>query len=89
EPYEDLDDEEEDPEKDPKMDLDEEEEEEDPEMDVDNKEEEEPLPASPPPLSPLRTPPHVSESSSDYNIPVTTTTTVGRPVTPPNWVAAE
>ncbi|GKC48460.1 hypothetical protein Tco_1066182, partial [Tanacetum coccineum] len=45
EPYEDLDDEEEDPEEDPKMDLDEEEEEEDPEMDVDNKEEEEPLPA--------------------------------------------
>ncbi|GJZ08578.1 hypothetical protein Tco_0542861 [Tanacetum coccineum] len=67
EPYEDLDDEEEDP----KMDLDEEEEEEDPEIDVDNKEEE-PLPASPPPLSPLRTPPPVSESSYDSNIPVTT-----------------
>ncbi|GJW63644.1 hypothetical protein Tco_0115528 [Tanacetum coccineum] len=40
------------------MDLDEEEE--DHEMDVDD-EEEEPLPASPPPLSPLRTPPPVSD----------------------------
>ncbi|GJT81772.1 hypothetical protein Tco_1056114 [Tanacetum coccineum] len=77
EPYEDLDDEEEDPEEDPKMDLDEEEE--DPKMDIDDEEEEEPLPASPPPLSPLRTPPPVSESSSDSDIPVTTTTTVGRP----------
>ncbi|GJV71181.1 hypothetical protein Tco_1491176, partial [Tanacetum coccineum] len=62
---------------DPKMDLDKEEE--DPEMDVDDEEEEEPLPASPPPLPLLRTPPHVSESSSDFDIPVITTTTVGRP----------
>ncbi|GKB25901.1 hypothetical protein Tco_0865302 [Tanacetum coccineum] len=67
----------EDSKEDPEMDLDEEEE--DPEMDVDDEEEEEPLPASPPPLSPLRTPPHVSEFSSDSDIPVTTTTTVGRP----------
>ncbi|GKD13816.1 hypothetical protein Tco_1198223 [Tanacetum coccineum] len=59
------------------MDLDEEED--DPEMDVDDEEEEEPLPTSPPPLSPLGIPPHVSEFSSDYDIPVTTTTTVGRP----------
>ncbi|GKD31016.1 hypothetical protein Tco_1241794 [Tanacetum coccineum] len=66
EPYLDLDDEEEDPEKGP-------------EMDVDNEEEEEPLPASPLLLSPLRTPPLVSESSSDSDIPITTTTTVGRP----------
>ncbi|GKD74060.1 hypothetical protein Tco_1332342, partial [Tanacetum coccineum] len=69
-------DEEEDPEEDPEMDLDEEEN--DPEMEVDN-EEEEPLLASPPPLSLLRTPPLVSESSSDSDIPVTTTTNVGRP----------
>ncbi|GKG48221.1 hypothetical protein Tco_0510106, partial [Tanacetum coccineum] len=56
-------DEEEDLKEDPEMDLDEEEvdpkmnldeEEEDPEMDVDYEEEEEPLPASLPPLSPLR-----------------------------------
>ncbi|GKB43816.1 hypothetical protein Tco_0888758 [Tanacetum coccineum] len=99
EPYEDLDDEEEDLEVDPKIDLDEEEEdlemdldekeedpeidldeeEENPEMDVDDEEEEEPLPASPPPLSPLQTPPPVSEFSSDYDILVTTTTTMGRP----------
>ncbi|GJU83815.1 hypothetical protein Tco_1291361 [Tanacetum coccineum] len=81
-------DEEEDPEEDPKIDLDEEEEdpemdldeeEEDPEMDIDDENEEEPLPASPPPLSPLQTPPHVLESSFDYDIPVTTTTTMGRP----------
>ncbi|GKB13637.1 hypothetical protein Tco_0847560 [Tanacetum coccineum] len=77
EPYEDLDDEEEDPEENLDRDLDEEEE--DPEIDVDDKEEEEPLPASPPPLSPLRTPPHVSESSSDFDIPVTITTNVGGP----------
>ncbi|GKA65752.1 hypothetical protein Tco_0765459, partial [Tanacetum coccineum] len=64
-------------EEDPKIDLDEEEE--DPEMDVDDKEEEEPLPASLPPLSPLRTPPPVSESSSDSDIPLTTNTTIGRP----------
>nr|GEY07950.1 hypothetical protein [Tanacetum cinerariifolium] len=74
-PFEDLDDEEEDPEENPKIDLDEE----DLEMDVDNKEEEEQLPASPLPLSPLRTPPPVLESSSDYDILVTTTTNVGRP----------
>ncbi|GKD54666.1 hypothetical protein Tco_1288053, partial [Tanacetum coccineum] len=48
-------------------------------MDVDDEEEEEPLSASLLPLSPLRTPPHVSESSSYYDIPITTTTTVGRP----------
>ncbi|GJY99807.1 hypothetical protein Tco_0517237 [Tanacetum coccineum] len=77
EPYEDLDDEEEDPEENPEMDLDEEEE--DLEMDVDDEEEEEPLLVSPPPLSPLRTSPLVFESSSDSNIPVSTTTTVGRP----------
>ncbi|GJS04099.1 hypothetical protein Tco_0320607 [Tanacetum coccineum] len=77
EPYEDLDDEEEDPENNPEMYVDEEEE--DPKMDVDDGEEEEPLPASPPPLSPLRTPPPVSKSSPDFDIPVTTTTTVGRP----------
>ncbi|GJZ47938.1 hypothetical protein Tco_0601770 [Tanacetum coccineum] len=77
EPYEDLDDKEEDSEEDPEMDLDEEEE--DLEIDVDDKEEEEPLPASPPPLSPLRTPPPVSESSFDSDIPITTTTSVGRP----------
>ncbi|GJS95291.1 reverse transcriptase domain-containing protein [Tanacetum coccineum] len=77
EPYEDLDDKEEDSEEDPEMDLDEEEE--DLEIDVDDKEEEEPLLASPPPLSPLRTPPPVSESSFDSDIPVTTTTTMGRP----------
>nr|GEY47895.1 reverse transcriptase domain-containing protein [Tanacetum cinerariifolium] len=77
EPYEDLDEEEEDPKEDPEIDLDEEEE--DPEMDIDDKEEEEPLPASPPPLSPLRTPPPVSESSFDYDVPVTTTTIMGRP----------
>ncbi|GJW79270.1 reverse transcriptase domain-containing protein [Tanacetum coccineum] len=59
------------------MDVDKEEE--DLEIDVDDEEEEEPLPASPPPLSPLRTPPPVLESSYDYDIPVTTTTTVGRP----------
>ncbi|GJR67513.1 hypothetical protein Tco_0013578 [Tanacetum coccineum] len=76
EPYEDLDDDEEDPEENPKMDLDKEEE--DPEMNIDD-EEEEPLPASPPPLSLLRIPPPVSESSSDSDIPVTTTTNVGRP----------
>nr|GFC85810.1 hypothetical protein [Tanacetum cinerariifolium] len=76
EPYEYLDDEEDDPKEDPKMDLDEEEE--DPKMDVAN-EEEEPLPASPPLLSLLQTPPPVLESSSDSDIPVTTTTTVGRP----------
>ncbi|GKF02243.1 hypothetical protein Tco_0029166 [Tanacetum coccineum] len=70
-------DEEEDPEENPEMDLDEEEK--DPEMDVDDKEEEEPLLACPPPLSPLRTPPPVSESSFDSDIPITTTTTVGRP----------
>ncbi|GJT84658.1 hypothetical protein Tco_1066375 [Tanacetum coccineum] len=53
-------DEEEDPKEDPEMDLDEEEE--DPKIDVndDEEEEEEPLPASPPPLSPLQTPPSVS-----------------------------
>nr|GEV21097.1 hypothetical protein [Tanacetum cinerariifolium] len=62
-------------EEDLKMDLDEEEE--DPEIDLDD-EEEELLPASSPPLSPLRTPPHMSESSFDYDILVTTTTTVGR-----------
>nr|GEZ52365.1 reverse transcriptase domain-containing protein [Tanacetum cinerariifolium] len=77
EPYEDLDEEEEDSEEDPEMDLDEEED--DPEIDVDDEEEEEPLLASPLPLSPLLTPHHVSESSSDSNIPVTATTTVGRP----------
>nr|GEX81985.1 hypothetical protein [Tanacetum cinerariifolium] len=78
EPSEDLDDEEEDPKDNLEMDLDKEEE--DLEMDVDDgEEEEEQLPASPPPLSPLRTPPHVSGSSSDYDIPVTTTTNVGRP----------
>ncbi|GJY02851.1 hypothetical protein Tco_0361003 [Tanacetum coccineum] len=66
EPYEDLDDKEEDSEEDPEMDLDEEEE--DLEIDVDDKEEEEPLLASPPPLSPLRTPPPVSESSFDSDI---------------------
>ncbi|GKD90640.1 hypothetical protein Tco_1366147 [Tanacetum coccineum] len=77
EPHEDLDDEEEYPEENPKMDLDEEEE--DPKIDVDDKEEEEPLPASLPLLSPLRTPPLVLESSSDSDIPVTTTTNVGRP----------
>ncbi|GJY82459.1 hypothetical protein Tco_0495835, partial [Tanacetum coccineum] len=77
EPYEDLDDKEEDLKEDPEMDLDEEEE--DPKMDVDDEEEEEPLPASPPPLSPLRTPPPVSESSSGYDISFTTNTTVGRP----------
>ncbi|GJT80713.1 reverse transcriptase domain-containing protein [Tanacetum coccineum] len=77
EPYEDLDDEEEDSEEDPEMDLDEEEK--DLELDVDDEEEEEPLPASPPPLSPLRTPPPVSESYSDSHIPVTTATTIGRP----------
>nr|GEU39314.1 hypothetical protein [Tanacetum cinerariifolium] len=55
EPYEDLDKEEVDFE----MDLDEEEE--DPPMDVDDEEEEEPLHVSPPPLSPLRTPPPVTE----------------------------
>ncbi|GJZ56340.1 hypothetical protein Tco_0611533 [Tanacetum coccineum] len=77
EPYEDLDDEEEDPKENPKMDLDEEEE--DPEMDINDKEGEEPLLASPPPLSPLRTPPPVSKSSTNYDITVTTTTTVGRP----------
>ncbi|GJS11508.1 hypothetical protein Tco_0368304 [Tanacetum coccineum] len=59
------------------MDLDEEEK--DPEMDINDEEEEEPLPASPPPLSPLRTPPTMSESSFDSDIPFTTTTTVGRP----------
>ncbi|GJX34913.1 putative reverse transcriptase domain-containing protein [Tanacetum coccineum] len=74
--YEDLDEEEEDPE----MDLDEEEE--DPEI-IDDKEEEEPLLASPPPLSPLRTPPSVSESSFDSDIPVTTTTTMVRPLKGP------
>ncbi|GJW79269.1 putative reverse transcriptase domain-containing protein [Tanacetum coccineum] len=77
EPYEDLDEEDEDLEEDPEMDLDEKEK--DPEMDIDDDEEEEPLPASPPPLSPLRTPPPVLESSSNYDIPVTTTTIVGRP----------
>ncbi|GKE15749.1 hypothetical protein Tco_1423326 [Tanacetum coccineum] len=77
EPYEDLDEEEEDLEEDPEIDLDEEEE--DPEIDVDDEEEEELFPASSPPLSPLQTPPPVSESSSDSDIPVTTTTTVGRP----------
>nr|GFA35325.1 S-adenosyl-L-methionine-dependent methyltransferase [Tanacetum cinerariifolium] len=77
EPYEDLDEEEEDPEEDLEMDLDKEEE--DPKIDIDNEEEEEPLLASPPLLSPLRTPPHMSESSFDYDIPVTTTTTMGRP----------
>ncbi|GJX21693.1 hypothetical protein Tco_0226138 [Tanacetum coccineum] len=76
EPYEDLDEEEEDPEEDLEIDLDEEEEV--LEMDIDN-EEEEPLPASPPPLSPLRTTPHVSEYSSDSDILITTTTIVGRP----------
>nr|GEY36676.1 hypothetical protein [Tanacetum cinerariifolium] len=58
------------------MDLDKEEE--DLEMDVDDEEEEEQLPISPPPLSPLRTPPPVSESSFDSDIPVTTTAHVGR-----------
>ncbi|GJU20342.1 hypothetical protein Tco_1153684 [Tanacetum coccineum] len=77
EPYEDIDDKEEDLEENPEMDLDEEEE--DPEIDVDDEEEEEPLFASPPPLSPLQTPPPVSESSSDSDIPITTTTNVGRP----------
>ncbi|GKE58808.1 hypothetical protein Tco_1497993 [Tanacetum coccineum] len=77
EPYEDLDDGEEDPKEVPEMNLDKEEE--DPEMDIDNEEEEEPLPASPPPLPLLRTPPHVSEYSFDSDIPVTTTTIVGRP----------
>ncbi|GJZ81955.1 hypothetical protein Tco_0646949 [Tanacetum coccineum] len=48
-------------------------------MNIDDEEDEEPLPASPPLLSPLRTSPHVLESSSNYDIPVTTTTTVGRP----------
>nr|GEW21662.1 hypothetical protein [Tanacetum cinerariifolium] len=57
EPYEVLDDEEEDPKEDPEMDLDKEEE--DPEMDVDDKDKDVPLFASPPPLSSLRTPPHV------------------------------
>nr|GEV73821.1 hypothetical protein [Tanacetum cinerariifolium] len=76
ESYEDLDTEKEDSEEDPEMDLDEEEE--DLEIDVDDEEEEEPLHASPPPLSSLRTPPPVLESSSDSDIPVTTTTTVGR-----------
>nr|GEV44046.1 DNA/RNA polymerases superfamily protein [Tanacetum cinerariifolium] len=68
------------------MDLDEEED--DLKMDIDD-EEEEPLPASPPPLSPLRTPPPVSKSSSDYNIPVTTTTTMGRPFKVPLTEIAE
>nr|GEW53706.1 reverse transcriptase domain-containing protein [Tanacetum cinerariifolium] len=79
EPYEDLDDEdeEEDPEENPKMDL--EKKEKDPEINIDDEEEEEPLPASPPPLSPLRTPPLVSISSSDFDFPVTTTINVGRP----------
>ncbi|GJU37399.1 hypothetical protein Tco_1185753 [Tanacetum coccineum] len=77
EPYEDLDDEEEDPEENPEMDLDKEEE--DPEIDIDDEEEEEPLSASPPPLSLLRTPPPMSKSSSDSDIPVTTTINVGRP----------
>nr|GEY24092.1 hypothetical protein [Tanacetum cinerariifolium] len=95
EPYEDLDDEEEDPKEDPKMDLDEEEEdpemdldeeEEDPEMDIDDEEKEEPLPASPPPLSPQRTPPPVSKSSSNFDILVTTTTTVGRPFKGPRFL---
>ncbi|GJW80412.1 reverse transcriptase domain-containing protein [Tanacetum coccineum] len=81
-------DDEEDPKEDPKMELDEkeedpemdlDEEEEDPEMDIDDEEEDEPLPTSPPPLSLLRTPPPVSESSSDYDIPVITITNVGRP----------
>ncbi|GJY91629.1 putative reverse transcriptase domain-containing protein [Tanacetum coccineum] len=54
-------------EEDPKMDLDEEEE--NPKMDVDDEEEEEPLPASPPPLSPLKTPPPLAEFSSDSDIP--------------------
>ncbi|GKD98056.1 hypothetical protein Tco_1381953 [Tanacetum coccineum] len=70
----DLNEEEEDPEmdlnekeEDPKMDLDEEEE--NPKMDVDDEEEEEPLPASPPPLSPLKTPPPLAEFSSDSDIP--------------------
>nr|GEZ18332.1 reverse transcriptase domain-containing protein [Tanacetum cinerariifolium] len=66
ETYKDLDDEEEDPEEDLEMDLDEEEEdpkidldkkEEAPEIDVDDEEEDEPLPVSPPPLSPVQTPP--------------------------------
>ncbi|GJZ31602.1 putative reverse transcriptase domain-containing protein [Tanacetum coccineum] len=81
EPYEDLDDEEEDLEENPEMDLDKEEV--DLEMDIDDEEEEEPLPASPPPLSLLRTPPLVPESSSDFDIPVTTTTNVGRPFKSP------
>nr|GFD09433.1 hypothetical protein [Tanacetum cinerariifolium] len=76
EPYEDLNDEEEDPKENPEMDLDKEEE--DLEMDVDDEEEEEQLPISPPPLSPLRTPPPVSESSFESDIPVTTTAHVGR-----------
>nr|GEW77606.1 hypothetical protein [Tanacetum cinerariifolium] len=49
------------------------------EIDIDDNEEEELLFASPPPLSPIRTPPPESESSFDYDIPVTTTTTMGRP----------
>nr|GEU82920.1 retrovirus-related Pol polyprotein from transposon TNT 1-94 [Tanacetum cinerariifolium] len=81
ESYEDLDTEKEDSEEDPEMDLDEEEE--DPKMDVDDEEEEEPLPVSPPPLSSLRTPPPVLESSFDSDNPVTTTTTVGRPFKSP------
>ncbi|GJX95796.1 hypothetical protein Tco_0351594 [Tanacetum coccineum] len=81
EPYEDLDDDEEDLEENPEMDLDKEEV--DLEMDIDDEEEEEPLPASPPPLSLLRTPPLVPESSSDFDIPVTTTTNVGRPFKSP------
>nr|GEZ95770.1 hypothetical protein [Tanacetum cinerariifolium] len=56
------------------MDLDKEEE--DPEIDVDD-EEEEPLPASPPLLSQYEH--HLLESSFDYDIPVTTTTFVGKP----------
>ncbi|GJU60976.1 copia protein [Tanacetum coccineum] len=81
-------DDEEDPEEDPGMELDEEEEDpqidldkekEDPKIDVDDEEEEEPLLASPPLLSLLQTPPPVSESSFASDIPVTTTTTVGRP----------
>ncbi|GJS39736.1 hypothetical protein Tco_0564779 [Tanacetum coccineum] len=46
---------------------------------VDDEEEEEPLLASLPPLSLLRTPLHVPESSFDFDILVTTTTNVGRP----------
>nr|GEU87429.1 hypothetical protein [Tanacetum cinerariifolium] len=65
EPYEDLDDDEEDSEEDPKMDLDEEKE--DPEIDIDDEEEEEPLPASPSPL-PFKVPLSAYEVGGPFSL---------------------